>query len=199
MAVERISSIASWLKRELDRYRELQRFNKFFRGNEKTNGILTKPSEEVNPLTLGLITARNSFPIIKNYLLGDPLSEEEQQRVKHAILFSLRGNYDINPLPVGEGVRIGITLENNDAQTYLSRNINNSVAFLRYWDGKREQHKESSSIMINQENHPPQIVLNFLQTNEVPPKHSRLYLYTRPASIEDIDRRFTRMILFLKA
>lgn len=198
MAAERISGIVNWLSYERNLYKELRKFNKFFLGNEKPNEVLTKNGEAINPLTLSLITAKDRVPIIINSLLGDPLPAEQQQRIRHAILFSLTGNYDVNPLSEKEGIEVGITLENNDAQNYLSRNLNNMVAFLRYWDGKREQHKESSAITISQGNDPPRIVLDFPQTNEALSRNNRLYIYTRPASIKDVDRRFTRIILFLK-
>lgn len=193
MASEIISNIANFVRDT----KEYNRFRRFFLPREKPNGILTKQGGKVSPLTRGLITAKNSFPIVKSFLLGDTLSEEEQQRIKHAILFSFRGTYYINNLPEEIGTRVGITLENNDAHTYLSNNTNSTLAFLDYFDGRSYRCKESSSIKTYRDNDDSRVVFDFPQIKDIPTTSSRLYIYTRPISAKNIDRRFTKMILLL--
>ena len=190
---ERVARITNWLKDVYNYDKELKKFNRFFRENEKPNGALTRPGIDLDPTIRAVLTVRD-FPIQKNYLAGDTLTEEQMQKLRHALLFSLRGNYEINSLSEREGVSVGISLEDNDAHTYLSTNTATTVAFLKYFNGYIDRYQEASSIKTNQEVEFPQIVLDFPKATPAQSRQSKLYIFIRLPS-QDVDKRFTKMIL----
>lgn len=199
MFAERFSSLRNRLKYELDWLKESNRFNKFFAGIEDPNGILTKAGEEIYPLHRGLITVRGSFRLMKKAVDGKTLSDEERKRVREAAwLTSLTGNYTLDPLPEG-GIKVGITLESNEARSYLSNNANidTMVAFLSYRDTKHFRFKESSSIKTVQQEDNSHIIFDFPGVNETPTVGTRLFVYTRPLDVKNIDPRFLRISLLL--
>ena len=190
---ERVVLIANWLKDAYSYNKELKRFNRFFREHEKPNGALTKPGGDINPTIRALLTV-DSFPIVKNHLVGNPLTEEQMRKLRHAFWFSLRGNYEINPLSERDGVNVGISLEDNDARAYLSTNAATTVAFLKYFNGYNHRHQEASSIKTNQGLGFPQVVLDFPKATPVESRQSLLYIFVQAPS-RDVDKRFTKMIL----
>lgn len=199
MFTEKLFGLRNWLKQERDRLEELKRFNEFFTGIEDPNGILTKAGEKIHPLHRGLITARGSLGLKIKMLKGKTLSDEERKRVREAVwLTSLTGNYTLEPFPEG-GIRVGITLENNQALSYLSSNAdaNNIVAFLSYRDTKNYRHKESSSIKTAQEENDLHIVFDFPQVHEVPTRNTVLFIYSQLHDVRNIDRRFCKLQLLL--
>src|SRR3989344_8136429 len=190
---ERVARITNWLKDVYNYDKELKKFNRFFRENEKPNGALTRPGVDMDPTIRAVLTVRD-YPIQKNYLAGDTLTEEQMQKLRHALLFSLRGNYDINSLSEREGVSVGISLEDNDARAYLSTNAATTVAFLRYFNGYIDRYQETSSIKTNQRLEFPRVVLDFPKATPVESRQSLLYIFIKAPS-QDVDKRFTKMIL----
>lgn len=191
---ERVIKIANFLRVAYIYDSELSRFYRFFSVSEKPNGVLTRPGKDISPTARSLITARNHVPIIKNYLVGDAITEEQMQRLRHAVFFSLRGNYEESPLPERKGVRVGISLEDNDANSHLLSNIASTVAFLRYFDGHLDRYQRSSSIKDSNGNF-PRVTLDFPKAMSATSRQSQLYIFIQPASPKDFDTRFTKMIL----
>lgn len=199
MFAERFSGLRNWLNQERDRLKEFKRFNEFFTGTEDPNGVLTKAGEEIHPLRRGLMTASGSFALMKKIVEGKTLSEKERERVRKAAwLTSLSGNYTLEPLPEG-GVRVGITLESNEASSYLSSNANanNMVAFLSYRDTNNYRHKESSSINTAQEENNSHIIFDFPQVHEVPTINTQLFIYSQLHDAKNTNRRFCKLKLLL--
>ena len=192
---ERVIRITNWLKDAYVYDREISKFNRFFRQSEKPNGVLTQPGKDISPTVRALITAKNRIPILTNYLVGDAITEEQMQRLRHAVFFSLRGNYDISPFPEREGVRVGISLEDSEAHSCLSTNTGTAVAFLKYFNGHLYRYQQSSSIETNEGNNFPQVTLDFSKANSVPSSQRQLYIFIQPAFREMEDKRFTKMIL----
>ena len=200
MLKERISSLRNWFKYELEWQKETDWFHEFFVGIECPNGVLTKPGEEIHPLQRGLITAVGSFGLMKKVVEGKTLSEEQRRRVREAAwLTSLSGNYTLEALPEREGVRVGITLENNEALKYLSSSANTGsiVVFLSYHDGRRYRYKESSSIKAVLDESSPGIIFDFFEPHEAPTRDVRLFIYTQPLDVKNINPKFSRIRLLL--
>lgn len=200
MLAERLSTLKNWLKYELEWYEEVNWFNKFFVDTMSPNGVLTKPGEEIDPLHRGLITAKGSFNLMNKLVRGKTLSEEERERAREAVwITSLSGNYTLDQLTEREGVGVGITLENNEALKYLSSNADKgtTVAFLSYWDRKHYQYKESSSVKIIQKDNKSWVIFDFPEPYKMPTVDTKLFIYTSPLDITNINPRFSRLTLLL--
>ena len=85
-----------------------------------------------------------------------PNSRERQRVREEAYLNSLSGNY-VHP---EGGTRVGLTIEEDEASSYLSQNASNDnmIAFLTFWEKKTLRYKSSASIISIQLRERPWII-----------------------------------------
>lgn len=198
MFTERILTFRDSIKYQIKWLKETNRLNRLGLG-VLPNGVLTKPGEEIHPLHRGIITAGLSFSSMRKIIKGEDFSEEERRKVREAAwLKSISGTYSLNFLPEG-GVRVAITIHNNEALSYLTANATKDtmVAFLSYDDGRHFRYKECAGIEVVKDENDTWLTYSFPQVQEDPTKHTSLYIYTRPLDNNKINAKFLRLNLFL--
>lgn len=198
MFSEIIRTFRDLISPEVEWQKEINRFNRAFGFEINPNGVLTKPGEEIHPLHRGLITAGLSFSSRRKIIKGENLPEKERRQVREAAwLKSISGTYSLNLPPEG-GVNVAITIDNNEALSYLTANAdtNTMVAFLTYRDKRYYRYKESKRIGVIKENG-TWLTYAFPQVQEDPTKHTSLCIYTRPLDDNKINAKFSRLNLLL--
>jgi len=202
MFTESIRTFRNLISHEVELYKEFDRFGRFdrvFSFKIDPDGVLTKPGEEIHTLHRRLITAGLSVSSKRKIIKGGNLTEKERRQVREAAwLKSISGTYSLNLPPEG-GVNVAITIDNNEALSYLTANAdkNTMVAFLSYRDKRHFRYKESESIGVIKDENGTWLTYAFPQIQEDPTRLTSLYIYTRPLDNNKVNANFSRLYLWL--
>jgi len=196
--IEIIRTFGNSISNEVRWHKELYRFHRTFGYEIIPNGVLTKPGEEIHPLHRGLLTAGLPFSSIHKINKGENLPEEERRQVIEAAWLSISGTYSLNLPPEG-GVNVAITIDNNEALTYLTANAdkNTMVASLNYRNKRHFRYEESKSIGVTKDENGTWLTYAFPKVQEDPTVDTSLYICTRPLDNNKVNAKFSRLNLLL--
>lgn len=194
MFKDRFSAAKEWVSREIERNRELQRFNQLFPDVPGFNGMLTQENHNIHPLYRGLAVSEHLTTIYSKLIGGKSLTAGEAREVREgAWLKSIGGTFGAH-VEDGQGLNVMVILDTPDATEYLAENTGTMLAYLSHPDLQHgvSRHTLFSGVKTDGVG----FNYNFQSLNAVP-ERMRLNIYTRPVDDSKINPRFLRLGLIL--